>query len=942
MLDNNGSRILVDYRTEGLTSGGGAVYSETMTDSKGGTHTFYYNAAGDLVRYKLVDPNGSTLERAISPTKHPADATTNYTTYDEENAANNGSTYPGGRYYLKYVESETINGSTAPIRHFIISYGIPDEYPTVFEYDPDTSSNTDAFFDEQGRLYKFRYEVPDSRSSSLLEHGFGTRINGTVGALDFVVNPETGAITNVYHVRLDENGNQVGNRKAVSISDTGEVAYEHPGLSRKNKTFNASYDIANRQFIVTQKESISSASTGSVVYWASFADDGSEDSGDDGGYTYNYGFDSNRNLVYIRIVKDAFGTDPIAEFTVDANGKVTEVNNATGDSFRFTYDKNTRLMKIERYNENTGIKFIDETIEYADHTTAHAEYSKTVGSGKEVQVYKYDADGRLIWAEINTYHSSTRDEKFQLWFKWIKPDESSSEIMTIDKTSHSNDHSETYTYRQGYPSSNGDVQDASWYVNLVNQTIQIKYRPPRVNSITQRIVETKEGDYLGFTGPSSTSYFDLSEYPARFTLPSAFNHDLDVTLAVPAPSHAVSVDNAAQYEYTVPRPQATEEHFLTVPNAAHTHHLAKLIGVPEYEPKRVTAYYRYVVVENPIPSNYELVQTAWRSDTATASFYNKYTGRLAKIVIDKYDSTDASQKLSGAQFVLYKIGYNSKTVTVDGKEEIWYTWVDKLGGTTEILANDYKSPTEFRMSDGTVLASVNIDNFEPKINQTQARDRIDGEYVYVWEYTGQGDPPYGDRIYTDTDNSTAPTKYYNADYQPITLTQFPAGYTAVQTDLLLYYQAKDADGNVISGPIVGIEQSKTIWDSVAAADWTNDVTKATVVTTDAIGAAQFIELEDGTYYLDEIEPPVGYKRITNPIPVYVDTTYAKEYNLSGTEQELAYTFVSHVPNVPSTILPPTGGRGNTLIYSAAGGLMILSMSYLLYVWLRKRKEAEKV
>ena len=664
LVRNNGSNIQVDYRTPGLLAGGDIVYAETMTDDNGATHTFYYNAAGDLVRYDLRDPDGATMTRSFTPnTVLSTDG--GVTTYGEKDYSASATYGSGERYYLEYIESEEANGNTVDVRRFTVSYDLPDEYPTVFMAYPDPNSTvTRAYFDENGNLYKFLYSIPNSRGAGLaLTYtelwGAWNNIAGSDAAFEVILDPDTGLITEVNLLRVDENGNMIAdwarvNRYKAATGDPGvaglEVAYKHVAASTgKDKTYYISYDPVQRAFYVNELQK--NLSVPGVVYWASFADD------DDNGYTYIYGFNSDKEPIYLQIQK---GNNK-AEFNIDpTTGAVTEVpgSNSIGDSFKITYDPSTRLVKIERYDSSTNLSFASDA---EDPVVVNLYYNWGFGTSRN-ETFGFDQDGRLRHYHGDDY-AATEHMIIDFWLNEDGTLDTSKPYSAVrDGTS--------YSYNSAYNSLSAQQWSYSWN----GDSIRVRYLRNNLSTGDENWTagngETNLKNYV-IPAPSATAYFDLSDYPASYTFPATFSHDFTTTLARPGLSHEVAVSHSPDYEYRLPLPDVTQEHFLEIPNAAQTHNLAKLIGEPEYIPIKATAYYRYVVVERSIP-NYEIVEGsfAWRSDTSTVTVKNEYKGKH-KIVVDKYDYTDASQKLAGATFKLFRFATDEEIAEHAGDATPW-------------------------------------------------------------------------------------------------------------------------------------------------------------------------------------------------------------------------------------------------------------------------------
>lgn len=103
-----------------------------------------------------------------------------------------------------------------------------------------------------------------------------------------------------------------------------------------------------------------------------------------------------------------------------------------------------------------------------------------------------------------------------------------------------------------------------------------------------------------------------------------------------------------------------------------------------------------------------------------------------------------------------------------------------------------------------------------------------------------------------------------------------------------------------------------------------DVENGTVLTTDENGSIKVVGLDADTYYLDEIEPPKGYNRLSELQKVDIKRTTSAEDNTKFT-----YTpVVAKVNNNSGTELPSTGGIGTTIFY-AAGSILVIAAAVLL-------------
>lgn len=106
--------------------------------------------------------------------------------------------------------------------------------------------------------------------------------------------------------------------------------------------------------------------------------------------------------------------------------------------------------------------------------------------------------------------------------------------------------------------------------------------------------------------------------------------------------------------------------------------------------------------------------------------------------------------------------------------------------------------------------------------------------------------------------------------------------------------------------------------------------KITVVTTGEDGKAVFAGLAEGTYYLQEIEAPTGYNKLTTPTEVTINATIAEDGSLTTWKinQNSEKDSTVEVVNNTGATLPETGAMG-TVIFSVLGVVLVIGGTLLV-------------
>ena len=142
------------------------------------------------------------------------------------------------------------------------------------------------------------------------------------------------------------------------------------------------------------------------------------------------------------------------------------------------------------------------------------------------------------------------------------------------------------------------------------------------------------------------------------------------------------------------------------------------------------------------------------------------------------------------------------------------------------------------------------------------------------------------------------------------------------------YKADSAETKLAGAKFVLYKENQSSklyykWNSTdKQVEWVSNQSDATEVTTDDNGAAEFIGLKDGTYYLVETEAPAGYNKLTDAVSVTINGASAVAADLS------ALTVTQKIANQTGSTLPETGGMGTRMFY-LVGAVLVAGAGVLL-------------
>jgi fimbrial isopeptide formation D2 family protein/LPXTG-motif cell wall-anchored protein len=110
----------------------------------------------------------------------------------------------------------------------------------------------------------------------------------------------------------------------------------------------------------------------------------------------------------------------------------------------------------------------------------------------------------------------------------------------------------------------------------------------------------------------------------------------------------------------------------------------------------------------------------------------------------------------------------------------------------------------------------------------------------------------------------------------------------------------------------------------------DDTTTVTEFTTDDAGQIFIQGLDEATYYLEEVEAPTGYTKLTSDIVVKItkENTVADGYFTIYQNGDVVTQVL--VENKSGSLLPSTGGMGTTIFYIVGICLVVAACAYFIF------------
>ena len=225
------------------------------------------------------------------------------------------------------------------------------------------------------------------------------------------------------------------------------------------------------------------------------------------------------------------------------------------------------------------------------------------------------------------------------------------------------------------------------------------------------------------------------------------------------------------------------------------------------------------------------------------------------------------------------------------------------------------------------------------------RDALVAQPMTNSVYVDFSNNPNGDGI---GDTGTTPEDVAHAFTFQITVDKYDADKPSTKlpgAEFVLYYERTVSDAVVkyyaqviteemiaAGGEINGLPVDAD--DLGVVYGWTDDITQASVLDTDANGSLNVRGLDEGIYYLKETKAPAGYNLMETPVQIKI----IPSYTATGDEMSVTVSYeVDSVAQSSNTVgvrnsagstLPVTGGVGTTMFY-VVGGLLVAAAVVML-------------
>lgn len=303
--------------------------------------------------------------------------------------------------------------------------------------------------------------------------------------------------------------------------------------------------------------------------------------------------------------------------------------------------------------------------------------------------------------------------------------------------------------------------------------------------------------------------------------------------------------------------------------------------------------------------------------------------QIEKSVDDKDGTVEVGQKLT------YTI--TGKVPSTTGYTKYTYEVSDTM---TEGLTFNKDVEVTIGGVDVTTAATINNNNngFVASINMMDYQNQIDADVVITYTATVNKNA-----IQSDKETNTATLKYSDNPADKTSTKETPGEKVDVFSfNIVIDKYAAGKDSAKLAGAKFVLKNSEGKYykydDAAKAVTWDTNKAGATVVTTDARGAARFDGLQAGTYSLEETAAPAGYNQLTKDITIVLNKDGSATVDGHASAPGADHSLTTGVANSTGTMLPETGGTG-TAIFVALGALAVICAGVFLVTNKRMSKES---
>lgn len=281
------------------------------------------------------------------------------------------------------------------------------------------------------------------------------------------------------------------------------------------------------------------------------------------------------------------------------------------------------------------------------------------------------------------------------------------------------------------------------------------------------------------------------------------------------------------------------------------------------------------------------------------------------------------------------------TYTIKGKVPSTKGYTEYTYQVTDTMSNGLTYNNDVKVTiDGTdVTATItNIENgFVASVDMKNYQDYIDKPVVITYTATVNENA-----IQRDKETNTATLKYSNDPANKDSYKESSVKVDVFSFNIVIDKYVTGKESTKLPGAKFVLKNNAGEYYKydIATKDvtWVDVKSAATVVTTDANGAARFNGLQTGTYKLEETAAPTGYNQLTKDITIVLKKDGSATIDGAASAPGTDHSLTAGVANSTGTMLPETGGTG-TAIFVALGALAVICAGVFLVTNKRMSKES---